>query len=158
MPSSRKSARERWQSLANTDAVAKQDVDQRTFTWNANIAQVKAAQANVDRLVAEEGFKRLIAPFDGVVTARETDIGALINVGAAGGARAVRGLRNGEAARLCQCAAKLCTQRAAGHQGHDQRAGTSRQDLQGTVEASAQAVDPNTGTTLMQLIVDNQRR
>ena len=59
---------------------------QRTFTWNANIAQVKAAQANVDRLVAEEGFKRLIAPFDGIVTARETDIGALINVGAAGGA------------------------------------------------------------------------
>src|SRR5271163_2102019 len=44
---------ERWQSLASTDAVAKQDVDQRTFTWNANIAQVKAAQANVDRLVAE---------------------------------------------------------------------------------------------------------
>jgi RND family efflux transporter MFP subunit len=77
---------ERWQSLASTDAVAKQDVDQRTFTWNANIAQVKAAQANVDRLIAEESFKRLVAPFDGVVTARDTDIGALINVGAAGGA------------------------------------------------------------------------
>src|SRR6202042_118077 len=76
---------ERWQSLASTDAVAKQDVDQRTFTWNANVAQVKAAQANVDQLVAEEGFKRLIAPFDGIVTARETDIGALINVGASGG-------------------------------------------------------------------------
>src|SRR5580693_7495551 len=68
---------ERWQSLSGTDAVAKQDVDQRTFTWNANVAQVKAAQANVDRL---------IAPFGGIVTARETDIGALINVGAAGGA------------------------------------------------------------------------
>ena len=76
----------RWQSLSGTDAVATQDVDQRTFTWNANIAQVKAAQANVDRLVAEEGFKRLTAPFDGIVTARETDIGALINVGATGGA------------------------------------------------------------------------
>src|SRR5882762_518026 len=73
---------ERWQSLAGTDAVAKQDVDTRTFALNANVAQVKAAQANVDRLVAEEGFKRLIAPFDGIVTARETDIGALINVGA----------------------------------------------------------------------------
>ena len=77
---------ERWQSLAGTDAVAKQDVDQRTFTWNANVAQVKAAKANVDQLVAEEGFKRLIAPFDGIVTARDTDIGALINGGAAGGA------------------------------------------------------------------------
>src|SRR5271154_6121472 len=76
---------ERWQSLANTDAVARQDVDQRTFTLNANIAQVRAAQANVDRLIAEAGFKHLVAPFNGIVTARETDIGALINVGAAGG-------------------------------------------------------------------------
>src|SRR5216684_656754 len=78
---------ERWQSLASTDAVAKQDVDQRTFTWNANIAQVKAARASVDQLVAEEGFKRLVAPFDGIITARDTDIGALINVGAGGGSQ-----------------------------------------------------------------------
>src|SRR6202021_2607399 len=77
---------ERWQSLASTDAVAKQDVDQRTFTWNANMAQVKAAQANVDRLDAMQGFNRLIAPFDGIVTARETDIGAPLHVGAARGA------------------------------------------------------------------------
>src|SRR3981081_2174760 len=63
---------ERWQSLAGTDAVAKQDIDQRTFTLNANVAQVKAAQANVDRLVAEQGFKRLSAPFDRSVTARGT--------------------------------------------------------------------------------------
>jgi len=51
MPNSRKSRR----ALAvarQHDAVARQDVDQRTFTWNANLAQVKAAQANVDRLVA----------------------------------------------------------------------------------------------------------
>ncbi len=120
----------RWQSLAGTDAVAKQDVDQRTFTWNANIAQVKAAQANVDRLVAEEGFKRLIAPFDGIVTARETDIGALINVGAAGGAELFVVSDTEQAARLCQRAAELRAQRAAGHQGHDPRARTSRQDLQ----------------------------
>src|SRR6202051_3981446 len=57
---------ERWQSLAGTDAVAKQDVDTRTFTLNANVAQVKAAQATVDQLVAETGFKRLIAPFTGL--------------------------------------------------------------------------------------------
>src|SRR6202041_3814398 len=40
---------QRWQALSGTDAVAKQDADQRNFTWNANVAQVKAAQANVDR-------------------------------------------------------------------------------------------------------------
>ena len=76
---------ERWQSLAGTDAVAKQDVDTRNFTLNANMAQVKAAQASVDHLVAEEDFKRLTAPFEGIVTARNTDIGQLINVGASGG-------------------------------------------------------------------------
>src|SRR5580658_545824 len=76
----------RWQSLAGTDAVAKQDVDQRTYSLNANLAQDKASEANVERLAAEENFKRLVAPFDGVVTARETDVGALINVGSSGGA------------------------------------------------------------------------
>ena len=66
----------RWQSLAGTDAVATQDVDQRTFTWNANIAQVKAAQANVDRLVAEQGFTRLVAPFDGIVDRQRQQLGS----------------------------------------------------------------------------------
>ena len=48
---------------------------------NAANAEVAADQGEVDRLNALEGFKKIIAPFDGVVTARETDIGALINAG-----------------------------------------------------------------------------
>jgi RND family efflux transporter MFP subunit len=146
---------DRWQSLAGTDAVAKQDVDTRTYTWNANVAQVRAAQANVDRLVALEGFKRLIAPFDGIVTARETDIGALINVGASGGAELfvvsetvrlrvyvsvpqnfVPGVPPGTRATIS----------VPEHPG---------KTYSGVVEASAQAVNPSTGTTLMQIIVDN---
>src|ERR1700724_294613 len=146
---------ERWQSLASTDAVAKQDVDQRTFTWNANVAQVKAAQANVDRLVAEEGFKRLLAPFDGIVTARATDIGALINVGAAGGAQLFV-LSETSKLRVYVSVPQnyvpsvppgtVATITVPEHPG---------KTYSGTVEASAQAVDPTTGTTLMQLIVDN---
>ena len=49
--------------------------------YNAAEAEVAADQGEVDRLNAFEGFKKVIAPFDGVVTARETDIGALINAG-----------------------------------------------------------------------------
>ncbi|MGG6496131.1 UNVERIFIED_CONTAM: efflux RND transporter periplasmic adaptor subunit, partial [Bacteroidetes bacterium 56_B9] len=45
---------------------------------------VKAGRANVDRLEALSGYKRLVAPFDGIVTARDTDVGALINAGSAG--------------------------------------------------------------------------
>ena len=145
----------RWQSLSGTDAVAKQDVDQRTFTYDANLAQVKAAQANVDRLIAEQGFKRLIAPFDGVVTARETDIGALINVGSAGGAelfvvsetRKLRIYVNVPQNYVPSVpSGTKATIRVPEHPG---------KIYTGTVEASAQAVNPSSGTTLMQIIVDN---
>lgn len=145
----------RWQSLAGTDAVAKQDVDQRTYTWDANVAQVKAAQANVDRLVAEEGFKRLLAPFDGVVTARQTDIGALINAGAAGGAALFVVSETSKLRVYVNVPQSYVPSVPPGTQAtitvpeHPGKAYT------GTVEASAQSVNPSTGTTLMQIIVDN---
>jgi RND family efflux transporter MFP subunit len=146
---------ERWQSLASTDAVAKQDVDQRTFTWNANIAQVKAAQANVDRLVAEEGFKRLIAPFDGIVTARETDIGALINVGATGGAQLFVVSETGKLRVYVNVPQNYVPSVPPGTKATISVPEHPGKTYGGTVEASSQAVDPSTGTTLMQLIVDN---
>jgi RND family efflux transporter MFP subunit len=146
---------ERWQSLANTDAVAKQDVDQRTFTWNANIAQVRAAQANVDRLVAEEGFKRLIAPFAGIVTARETDIGALINVGAAGGAELFVVSETSKLRVYVNVPQNYVPSVPPGTQATIRVPEHPDKAYSGTVEASAQAVNPSSGTTLMQLIVDN---
>jgi RND family efflux transporter MFP subunit len=146
---------ERWQSLANTDAVAKQDVDQRTFTWNANIAQVKAAQANVDQLVAEEGFKRLIAPFDGIVTARDTDIGALINVGAGGGQELFVVSETSKLRVYVNVPQNYVPSVPPGTKATIRVPEHPDKTYSGTVEASAQAVIPSTGTTLMQLIVDN---
>src|ERR1700675_4440761 len=146
---------ERWQSLASTDAVAKQDVDTRTFTWNANIAQVKSAQANVDHLAAEEGFKRLPAPFDGIVTARATDIGALINVGAAGGAQLFVVSETGKLRIYVNVPQNYVPSVPAGTQATITVPEHPDKTFSGTVEASAQAVTPSTGTTLMQLIVDN---
>jgi len=146
---------QRWQSLADTDAVAKQDVDQRTFTWNASIAQVRAAQANLDRLVAEEGFKRLVAPFDGIVTARDTDIGALINVGAAGGQELFEVSETRKLRVYVNVPQNFVPSVPAGTQTTIQVPEHPDKSYSGTVEASAQAVAPSTGTTLMQLIVDN---
>ena len=146
---------ERWQSLAGTDAVAKQDVDQRTFTWNANVAQVKAAQASVDQLVAEEGFKRLTAPFDGIVTARETDIGALINVGAAGGAELFVVSETSKLRVYVSVPQNYVPSVPSGTKAVIQVPEHPGKNYDGTVEASAQAVTPTTGTTLMQIIVDN---
>ena len=147
---------ERWQSLASTDAVAKQDVDQRTFTWNANIAQVKAAQANVDRLIAEEGFKRLIAPFDGIITARDTDIGALINVGSAGGAQLFVVSETEKLRIYVNVPQNYVPSVPPGTKATITVPEHPDRIYSGTVEDSAQAVNPSTGTTLMQLIVDNR--
>src|SRR5579863_9630164 len=145
----------RWQSLAGTDAVSTQDVDQRNFGWSANIAQVKAAQANVDRLVAEEGFKRLIAPFDGIVTARETDIGALINVGASGGAELFEVSETSRLRVYVNVPQNEVPSVPPGTKATISVPEHPNKTYSGTVEASSQAVDPSSGTTLMQIIVDN---
>jgi RND family efflux transporter MFP subunit len=145
----------RWQSLSGTDAVAKQDVDQRTFTADANLAQVKAAQANVDRLVAEAGFKRLIAPFDGIVTARETDIGQLINVGATGGAELFVVSETEKLRIYVNVPQNYVPSVPSGTKATITVPEHPGKTYTGTVESSAQAVNPSTGTTLMQIIVDN---
>jgi membrane fusion protein, multidrug efflux system len=72
----------RWTRLLAQDAVSKQETDEKTGDLAAKTAQVVAAKANLDRLMALKGFSRIVAPFDGVVTARKTDIGALVNAGA----------------------------------------------------------------------------
>jgi RND family efflux transporter MFP subunit len=145
----------RWQSLAGTDAVAKQDVDQRTYTLNADLAQVKASKANVDRLVAEEGFKRLIAPFDGVVTARETDIGALINVGATGGAELFVLSATNKLRAYINVPQNYVPSVPPGTRATITVPEHPGKVYAGTVESSADSVNPSTGTTLMQIIVDN---
>ncbi len=86
---------------------------------------VKSAQANLDRLRVLEKYKRIIAPFDGLVTARTTDVGALINAGRRRRTGAVRGLRHQQTARLCQRAAELRAQHHDRHQGADHGAGIS---------------------------------
>src|SRR6266404_3101302 len=71
----------RYQGLLTKNAVAQQDVDNAVGTYNANKAIVEANQANVKQLEALQSFEKIYAPFDGVVTARNTDIGDLINSG-----------------------------------------------------------------------------
>jgi RND family efflux transporter MFP subunit len=72
---------DRWQGLLKTQAVSKQDADNRAGDAAAKAAMVDSAAQNVQRLSELESFKRVLAPFDGVVTARNTDVGYLINAG-----------------------------------------------------------------------------
>jgi RND family efflux transporter MFP subunit len=71
----------RWHVLLKTNSVSQQSADEKQGAAAAARAAVDAQQAHVDQLRALEAFKRLTAPFNGVVTARNTDIGALINAG-----------------------------------------------------------------------------
>ncbi|MGH8102657.1 MAG: efflux RND transporter periplasmic adaptor subunit [Chthoniobacterales bacterium] len=77
---------ERYTNLFKTDSVAKQDVDNAVQDAAAKGATVKSAEANVARLEQLVGFEKVYAPFDGVVTARNTDVGQLIESGSSGGA------------------------------------------------------------------------
>ncbi|HVH82925.1 MAG TPA: efflux RND transporter periplasmic adaptor subunit [Steroidobacteraceae bacterium] len=72
---------ERWQGLLATESVSKQDADQRAGDAAAKAAATQSAAANLARLRELESFKRVVAPFEGVVTQRNTDVGALINAG-----------------------------------------------------------------------------
>jgi len=74
----------RYQGLLATHAVAQQDADNAAGTYNANKAIVEADQANVRQLEILQSFERIYAPFNGIITARNTDIGQLINSGNSG--------------------------------------------------------------------------
>jgi RND family efflux transporter MFP subunit len=73
---------DRWRDLGKQNAVAQQDVDQKAADYAAGQAAVTAAQANVDRLAQLKDFQQVTAPYDGVVSARNAQVGALINAGA----------------------------------------------------------------------------
>jgi RND family efflux transporter MFP subunit len=77
----------RYQGLVKDNAVSQQDVDNAVGTYNANKAIADANQANVKQLQALQSFEKIYAPFDGVITARNTDIGDLINSGSSGGVK-----------------------------------------------------------------------
>ena len=77
----------RYQGLLNSHAVAQQDVDTATQTFHANQAIVEADQANVRQLETLQSFEKIYAPFDGIITARNTDIGNLIDSGSSGGVK-----------------------------------------------------------------------
>ena len=77
----------RYQGLLKSNAVSQQDVDNAVGAYNANKAIVEADKAAVEQFAALVSFEKIYAPFDGVITARNTDIGDLINSGSSGGVK-----------------------------------------------------------------------
>ena len=79
-----KSTAERWQNLRKTDSVAQQETDEKLGDLESKSATMEAARANVRRLEEMQSFQKIYAPFAGVITARNVDIGDLINAGSNG--------------------------------------------------------------------------
>ena len=113
-----------------------QDIDEKTGDLTTKQALVKAAQANVDRLLAMKSFTRMVAPFDGIITARKTDVGALINVG--GGAGQELFVISDVKAACHVSVPRLRDERPP--DGHHDPGRSAERTYTATVEASAQAV------------------
>jgi RND family efflux transporter MFP subunit len=145
----------RWQTLGSANAVAKQTVDEKTGDLTVKKALTKAAQANLERLVVLYDFKKLTAPFDGIVTTRNTDVGALINADSSAGL-ALFVISDTRKLRLTVGvpqnyvpAVKLNSKVAITVPEYPGKT------FSGVVDASSRAVDAASGTTRMQLLVDN---
>jgi RND family efflux transporter MFP subunit len=147
---------QRWQTLGGSNTVAKQTVDEKTGDLTVKQALTKAAQANVDRLLVLADFKRVISPFEGIVTTRNTDIGALINADSSAGL-ALFVISDTQRLRLNVSipqnyvpAVKLNTKVEITVPEHPGKV------FYGVVEASARSVDAASGTTRMQVVVENR--
>jgi membrane fusion protein, multidrug efflux system len=155
------STAKRWQALAGTPAVSDQEVEAQTAAAAARKAEMEAAAQNVARYAALEAFKRVVAPFDGVVTARLTNVGDYVN--AAGGDV----LASGKASQLFTVAdvhalrifvsipqdyASLVGPRVTATLHEPSQPDKS---IQAKFLTTARAFDPNTRTAVTELTVDN---
>ncbi|MFB9262057.1 efflux RND transporter periplasmic adaptor subunit [Bradyrhizobium erythrophlei] len=145
----------RRKTLVASNFVSAQEIDERTADLSNKKAAVNSGQANVERLEALAGYKKITAPFDGVVTARDTDVGALINAGGGSGPAMfvisdITKLRvYVNVPQNYVPAIKIGARATLTMPEYPNRA------FQATVEASSQAVDVSSGTTRMQLALDN---
>jgi RND family efflux transporter MFP subunit len=147
----------RWQSLQTTNFVSAQAVEEKMGDLRAKQAMVNASQANVNRLQALKNFSRITAPFDGVVTARNTDVGALVNVGGAPGTELfvvsdVRRLRL--YVQVPQNQVASIRQGSVGKFSVPEHPGKV---FTATVQSMAQAIQAGSGSMLVQLAADNKQ-
>jgi RND family efflux transporter MFP subunit len=146
----------RWKLLFKTNSVSQQDVDAKNGDLAAKEAIAKATAANVDRLKVLEGFKRIVAPFSGTVTARFTDIGALINAGGGTGLELFVVSDTHKLRLYINVPQNYATRVVSGTQAQLTVPERPGRTFTATVEASARSVDPTSGSTLVQLAVDNE--
>ena len=151
-----KSTADRWQSLRAKDAVTQQDLDERLSAYKQAQADKAAAAANVSRLRSLQGFNKVTAPFDGVLTRRNVDVGDLINAGNGGAGQALFSVAQTDPLRLYVYVPQVyASQVKVGDAVSVALAERAGQKYQGSIARTARAIDPTTRTLQVEIRVPN---
>lgn len=148
---------DRWENLRKTDSVSAQEADQQTSGYRQAQANLAAADANVKRLEQLEGFKKVYAPFSGVITKRNVDPGALINAGAGAAGRELFDIARVDPLRVYTSVPQAYAPFIRGGEATN----VTLQEFPGQkftakVARTAEAIDPNTRTLLTEVDVPNK--
>ena len=147
---------QRYEGLLKSDAVSKQEVDNYTGDYSAKQAMVSSAEANLKRLEELESFKHVYAPFSGVITQRNVDIGTLINAGNGGNAREMFDLAQTDPLRVyVSVPQSYVPSIRVGLKGCLELSEFPDRKFCGQVVRTANAVDPNSRTLLTEVDVPN---
>jgi RND family efflux transporter MFP subunit len=149
------STAKRWNDMLASQSVSKQEADEKSGDYEAKAAAAAAARANVDRLQALASFKRIVAPFDGVVTARHTDIGALINAGSSSGTELFRVADTHKLRIYVQVPQTYADEVGKGMRALLRVPEKPGQEFPATVVSTSTAISENSRTMLVQLEADN---
>jgi RND family efflux transporter MFP subunit len=145
---------ERWQNLRKSDSVSQQDTDVRVATWHARQADVRAAEANVQRLKELSNFKTLVAPFPGIITVRTMDAGTLVT---AGSSREIFRLARTDPLRVYVNLPQAYSQEVkTNDQAMLSFSELPGQTFTGKVDRTAGAIDPVSRTLLTEILVHNR--
>jgi RND family efflux transporter MFP subunit len=148
---------DRYAGLLKTDSVSKQESDNAAGDYEAKQAALQSAQANVKRLEELQSFQRIYAPFSGVITARNTDVGALINSGSTGGnGNELFHIAQPDKLRVYVSVPQVYSQAAKpGITADLTLAEFPGRRFQGKLVRTANAIDPTSRTLLVEIAVDN---
>ena len=146
----------RWKNLLAKDAVSQQEYDEKAGDFAAKTSVVKAQEANVSRLLATSAFKRIVAPFDGVVTTRSTDIGQLISAGNPNDPPLFTVAQVDKLRVYVQAPQSYVAQIKPGMTARLMAPERPRETFTATVVSDAQAIQQQSGTLLVQMQIDNR--
>jgi RND family efflux transporter MFP subunit len=151
-----KTSAERWANLRKTDSVSQQEADQQSSAYTQAQANLAAADANVRRLEQLESFKRIYAPFAGVITRRSVDVGALITAGSSGQTKELFNLAQVDPLRVYISVPQSDSPGIrAGVPAYIELREFPGEKFSGAVVRTADAIDPATRTMLTEVDVPN---